>query len=236
MEPLNIDFLPAATREFWQRQFASDPKGLKKLVEDERANAQSLAGVWDKSFIEEIYSSLQEAISHGGTVAEWSKEADKILSRYTPEGVTVIVDPSGERGDEFSSWYGDLVFRMASANAYSAGRYAQMFSPDGADFAPFWIYSSLHDDRVREEHAALDSVVFRKDDPSARQFLPPWDFNCRCLASDLDQQQVDEGGYEVRRGADFAFDAPKGFTGDRVRQLVPPPVREIIASQEEAAP
>jgi SPP1 gp7 family putative phage head morphogenesis protein len=236
MEPLNIDFLPATVRDFWQRQFAADPKGLKKLIEDERAYAQSLSGVWDKNFIEEIYSSMQEAIANGqSNVSEWTKtKADAILSRYTAEGVSVLVDPSGTRADEFSSWYGDLVFRMASANAYSAGRYAQMFSPDGADVAPFWIYSSLHDDRVREEHAELDSVVFRKDDPSARQFLPPWDFNCRCLASDLDEEQIRSGGYEVRRGADFAFQAPPGFKSDRVRQLVPSPVREIIASQEES--
>lgn len=231
IDVLNIDFLSADVKAYWADQFAANPDELTKLVDLEQAKAQQLSGVWEKRFIEDLYASAQDAVQNGTTVSDWIKTADEILSRYTPDGVDVLVDPSGERGDQFSSWYGDLVFRMAASNAYSAGRYAQMFSPDGQNVAEFWIYSSLHDDRVREEHEALDAAVFRKDDPSARQFLPPWDFSCRCLASDLDQEQVDAGGYEVSRGADFGFDAPKGFSADRVRQLVPAPVRELMAEE-----
>lgn len=230
MRELDLDFLPDDVREFWKSLFAADPKKLAELEKEVRGRAKRLAGVWETEFIDELYASLQDAIAHGQTVSAWIKEADAILSRYTPEDVTVLVDPSGARGGEFSSWYGDLVFRMQASNAYGAARYAEMFSPQGIDISPYWIQSALKDDRTRPDHAFLDGKVFRKDDPTARGFLAPWDFNCRCLASDLDEADFQAGGYKLTRGDSIPFRPPGDFDVDRVRQLVPRALRDTIGA------
>lgn len=42
-------------------------------------------------------------------------------------------------------------------------------------------FTTQRDNRVRDEHAILDGLTFRIEDPILRTFWPPLDFNCRCF-------------------------------------------------------
>lgn len=54
-----------------------------------------------------------------------------------------------------------------------------------ADGNEYWLqYRTVGDDRVREEHAALDNVTLPPSDPFWNEYLPPNGWNCRC---DVDQ-------------------------------------------------
>lgn len=54
-----------------------------------------------------------------------------------------------------------------------------------ADGDEYWLqYRTTGDDRVREEHAALDGVTLPSSDPFWNSYLPPNGWNCRC---DVDQ-------------------------------------------------
>jgi|HubBroStandDraft_3_1064219.scaffolds.fasta_scaffold175356_3 hypothetical protein len=44
--------------------------------------------------------------------------------------------------------------------------------------AVYFEYITMHDDRVRPSHAALDGSIWRIDDPFAP--VPPCGYNCRC--------------------------------------------------------
>lgn len=56
---------------------------------------------------------------------------------------------------------------------------------------PYWQYRTAGDDRVREEHAALDGLILRHDDPLWDKIYPPNGWKCRCyvvpkMASEVD--------------------------------------------------
>lgn len=90
--------------------------------------------------------------------------------------------------------------------AYAAGRYTQMQEVG----ITHWRYSALRDSRTRPTHAALDGRIFEMSD---RRFYPPWEFQCRCVAEPMFDDELP--GATVDRSDDlvgqrFATDANTG--------------------------
>lgn len=170
----------------------------------------------------------------GQTFAQWLPHAQKILDGY---GGTVSIYKGGQT---WPPWYADLVFRNATQAALAGGRYAQMFSPEGIEEAPFVMYRALHDQRTRPTHAALDGMVFRKTDSVARRYMPPWEHNCRCFVRSMALDELEEGGYQLMDGAQISSlplkdggivgTPPPGWDRDQVEALVPGVMREPGAS------
>ena len=208
----------AATLKRWRDRTALTSSEFAALEDEFKAQATRLAGVWNTKFVEEIQSSLATAMGDGLTVKDWLKSAQKLLDGYGGD-VTVF------SGQEFSAWYADVVFRTNTQASMAAGRYAQMFRPSRIRAIPYVLYSAILDARTRPEHAALNGLVFRKDDPDARRILPPSSWNCRCMAIELDQVEVEEGGYSGTQGRSVDFEPEPGWSADRVSSLVPDVLR-----------
>lgn len=69
-------------------------------------------------------------------------------------------------------------YQQAFAASQMGTRWQEM--QQDIDVAPYWRYSAVLDDLVRDTHRALHDKVFRKDDPESARFFPPIGFNCRC--------------------------------------------------------
>lgn len=130
-----------------------------------------------------------------------------------------------------SAAYSARVVTAAAVTGRAIGDYAQQFSIAGMRAEPYWMYVTMRDDRVRPTHASLDGKVFSKMDAMARRYLPPWEWNCRCVARSLAQEDLDNMGLPVSSGSSIPFTrTAKGkaigfpqepWNTDRVRQLVP---------------
>lgn len=202
----------------WGKRKILSAADFAALSDELKGQAGRLAGIYHTSFTTAIYDSLGDAIREGKTLGDWLPHAQQLFDGFGAAG--------GERlysGQTWSPWYADLVFRNATQASYASGRYAEMFSPEWIEAAPFWMYDATADGRTRPEHRALDGKVFRKDDVAARVFLPPWGHNCRCTAIELSEDDVKDGGYEISKGTDILeqFKPPKGWDADRVASLVP---------------
>lgn len=188
-----------------------------------KAQGAALAGVWNESFVRDLYDSLEGALGDGLSAREWLPEASKLIKAYGGATNLGIYGPD-LTGDSLSSWYADLVFRQNTMNALAAGRYADMFFGPALDESPFWLFASAEDDRVDEECATLDGQVFRKDDGSANMYLPPIHFECRCQCIELDSAAVDAGGYQAVSGHSVVITLDDAFANDRL-DLVPDSMR-----------
>lgn len=72
---------------------------------------------------------------------------------------------------------------------------------------PYWQYRTAGDDKVREEHAALDGLILRHDDPLWDRIYPPNGWKCRCYvvpkmaaevnASEQSQHEIAERYFET---------------------------------------
>jgi len=74
----------------------------------------------------------------------------------------------------------EAIFRTQSQMAYSAGRWQADQDPAIQEILWGYTYSTVGDDRVREEHDALDGVTLPKDDSFWQRYWTPNGWNCRC--------------------------------------------------------
>ena len=72
--------------------------------------------------------------------------------------------------------------------SYQAGRYETQL--DNAEDRPYWQYVAVMDSSTRPEHAELNELVFRYDDPFWSSFYPPNGWNCRCRVRALSDYKV----------------------------------------------
>lgn len=59
---------------------------------------------------------------------------------------------------------------------------------------PYWEYKTVGDDKVREEHAALDGLVLLHSDPLWDKIYPPNGWNCRCYV--VPRMASEEEGFD----------------------------------------
>lgn len=58
------------------------------------------------------------------------------------------------------------------------------------DLLPYLQYETVGDGRVRPEHAALDNIIRKVDDPFWNTLYPPNGWNCRCIVLSLAEGEV----------------------------------------------
>jgi len=123
----------------------------------------------------------------------------------------IIKDPAVDTAEKFyqrakkvfpnyKRTWAQTEWEQAHATSQAAANYQGYM--DNIDIAPFWQYKTVKDNRVRPEHRALHNKVFRKDDKSAWQFLPPNGFKCRCDDIELIDWDGEVSNLEDAIGAD----------------------------------
>ena len=115
-------------------------------------------------------------------------------------------------------------YNLAVSTGQNASRYLDQLSE--AAIFPYLQYQTAGDDKVREEHAALDGRVFNINDPELAGIYPPNGFGCRCEMVQIDSDQAtsigitsgSEGkgllGEEWDRMQQYGFDRNPAQTGE----------------------
>ncbi len=82
--------------------------------------------------------------------------------------------------------------RTAMTSAYHAGLWDKV---QQAGIYRFLQYNTRRDDRVREEHQALEGKIYNIDDPVWQSIYPPNGWNCRCYTTPMTHDEMQETGY-----------------------------------------
>lgn len=155
-------------------------RSLQPMTEEEFAlmdlDVQQLAFVLSRvtklDALQWVVEKIAEAFEAGYTIEEFAAAVDQVLAdAVTDEHTARMVQLTAER-------------------QYGAGRWEQGTTPELVGKISGWDYHTMQDDRVRDEHAALDGRFFRSDDAAAFAVFPPWDFGCRCQARWRFKQEV----------------------------------------------
>jgi SPP1 gp7 family putative phage head morphogenesis protein len=96
--------------------------------------------------------------------------------------------------------YVTTVVRTNVSTSYNAGRYSAMADPAVKALRPFWKYVTAKDDRVRDDHAALEGNLYEADSAEGNAYYPPLGFNCRCQMVSQSARQASATGTPVERG------------------------------------
>jgi SPP1 gp7 family putative phage head morphogenesis protein len=123
----------------------------------------------------------------GEPVAVGHRAAMDLLPFQLVPAQTVL---RGDRDTQATRKRAETVLRTNGFQAYAAARYRQQKA--GADIFPYWKYVTMDDGRVRDRHAEFDGVILPADDPFWKDHYPPWDFNCRCIVIEMDEETARE--------------------------------------------
>jgi len=115
------------------------------------------------------------------------------------------------KGKMFNNVYLPTEYETALQSAIMAHKWDSLKSE-------YLEFSTVGDDRVRPEHAALDGLTYPKNHPIWNKMYPPLSWNCRCtvvpgIASKYKPESAEEKGRYVNRLVrNTAFDTNVGKT------------------------
>ncbi len=102
----------------------------------------------------------------------------------------IVVDSKGnaEKVQLGSMYRLKTIYSVNMQTAYQTGRYKTQI--DNVDNRPYWEYVAVMDSATRPEHAMLNGLVYRYDDPFWKSFYPPNGWRCRCRVNALSERNI----------------------------------------------
>lgn len=161
------------------------------IWQDSHKKAFTVAKAMNKHVLEDIRTSLEKSLEQGKTFEQFKKDLKPTLQKRGWWGEMIVVDKEGqaEKVQLGSNYRLKTIYRVNMQTAYQTGRYKTQI--DNADNRPYWEYVAVMDSSTRPEHAMLNGLVFRYDDPFWKAFYPPNGWNCRCRVNALSQYNLD---------------------------------------------
>lgn len=191
--------------EVLKKRLSISPDRIEELIKAEEAQAILMLGRTEAA----IQKSLQR------TMVNITKEG---LARK--EGVARLRDAFKRNGIvPANSFELEAVFRTQTNFAYSAGAWAAAQDPVVDEILWGYKYVTVGDDRVRDEHAALEGTTAPKDDAIWRSIWPPNGWACRCQILFIFKERkiekppssIEVDGRVVIPGPDKGFDSNPGL-------------------------
>lgn len=102
---------------------------------------------------------LNQLFRQSKSVDDFRAKAGQVLERYNRQ------------------WL-ETEYNTAHLSALAAAKHQELKTK--TELYPFWEYKTVGDGRVRAEHAELNGVILRHDDPLWNEIYPPNGYNCRC--------------------------------------------------------
>ncbi len=206
LEDEAINDAPGTVRLGAVRALAVDPNSFVNLPFQEAINfftARDLVSIEEFNAVRGRFRKGAFAARRisSGVVADTARRAvgGVVAGNVRPaQAAALIRDGSLSLGIQpESNHYLMNVVRTNTATNYNAGRLAAQQSDAVKALRPFWRYVTANDERVRDEHAALNGQVFEADSPEGLEYYPPLGYQCRCVMTTMSERQLDASGLTV---------------------------------------
>jgi len=151
------------------------PESFKKLKNQFSNISWSIQRIERFDALIVLRNSLLNAIDSGLSLSDWKDEIDSIFENY---GITPL-----------SPHHIETVFRTNLSSVYSQASFDAMTEDPNTEALQ---YIAVMDDRVRDEHAALNEFIARVDDPIWNTIKVPNGYNCRCSIIPLSEYYLNK--------------------------------------------
>lgn len=137
--------------------------------------AFTVANIMSADILQEVYSYVEKAMDEGIPFAQFKKDAvnDGLIERMQQAGWT------GNKKARLK-----IIYDTNISTARAKVNYQQQMLIK--DVEPYWIYHQIDRKTKNPEHAKLDKLKFRADDPIWQTIYPPSAFGCACWVESTD--------------------------------------------------
>ncbi|NBB51494.1 hypothetical protein GVN24_24725 [Rhizobium sp. CRIBSB] len=209
---------PEEAIRFFRSKGLAESFAWQDVWEEEHARAFTVAKAMERTVLEEIRAAVDTALSEGTTLETFRAELRPRLEALGWWGRREMTDPlTGETREVQLGSPRRLktIFDMNLRTAYAAGRWTRIEATKA--FAPYLVYVTVGDSRVRLEHRAWDGVCLPVDDPWWATHYPPCGWGCRCTTSQIDAETAAERGLKIgERPPRFP---PRPYTNPRTGEV-----------------
>jgi len=157
----------------------------------------TVAKVTRVDLLNDIFTSLNEAMQTGETFKDWQARIKPTLQKKGWYGHKEAIDPkTGEIKDIYiGSRRLRTIFNTNMRVAYSVARYEQM---QALTTATYWRYTSMLLPHTRDSHRAIHGTVLPKDDAFWNTNYPPNAWNCKCKVRAYSKAQLKKRGMSIQ--------------------------------------
>ncbi len=162
-----------------------------QLLPEFRSRAIAIAGIDNMNQVRQVRDAIAK-VPAGQTWADTKKTILPILQKNN-------VANASKRAD--------TLIQTNAFQAYATTRRREQLDPRMVKLFPYLRYRTMRDNRVRPTHRRLDGLTLPANDPFWETHYPPWEFNCRCMVTQVSQQDADKmakkGDYKLPQGDDL---------------------------------
>lgn len=174
--------------EFFRRKLNLTTTSWADVYGAEHDRAFVVAGANRDALVADFRKAIEKIISDGGTLADFRRDFDAIVSRHG-------WDYNGSR-----NWRSRIIYETNLRTSRAAGRYQRLQEAKGR--RPFWRWN--HSDAVehpRPLHLAWHGMVLHADDPWWQEHFPPCGWGCQCYITAHNERELRAMG---KKGPDQA--------------------------------
>ena len=186
-----------------------------ELLKQAHDKAFTVAKVTRMDLLNDIHSSLNEAIKTGKNFEAWKKSIIPTLEKKGWWGTQEITDPkTGEiKKITIGSSRLKTIYDTNMRVAYQKQRYEEMMK---LPLSTYWMYRSALLENTRDSHRKLHGSVFHSDHEFWQENYPPNDWNCKCTVTAHSKKDIEkrgltpiEGKIESIAGKDWNYNVGK---------------------------
>jgi len=172
-----------------------------EMWQDAHKKSFTVAKVMREDVLKDIRTALQKSLENGTTFQEFQKELKPTLQKKGWWREQIVVDTKGnaEKVQLGSMSRLKTIYSVNMQTAYQTGRYKTQI--DNVENRPYWEYVAVLDGRTRPEHAQLNGLIYRYDDPFWNAFYPPNGWRCRCRVNALSDYKLQKRKVPVSSSA-----------------------------------
>lgn len=168
------------------------------MYEEAHAKAFTVAKMTNADLLKDTQNLINKAIKEGWSKQKFKKNASELFIKNGWTGTKEVTNPKTGKTKKAELGTPRRIKKIFSCNmnsAYAVGRYKQQM--EDVDFAPYFQYQCILDNRTRPAHKAMHGKVFRYDDPIWQTMYPPNGWNCRCFVKSLAENELKKEGLRV---------------------------------------
>lgn len=193
---------PDEAIEYLMQKESTITTDWRELWEDAHARAFTISKMTDAQLLSDTQTLLTKSLKEGWSSTQTQTELTNLFKDKGWWGKKVIKD---ENGNEKEIQLGSphrvrTIYKQNIQSAYNAQRYIKQL--EDVDFAPYWEYVAILDERTRDSHRAMHGKVFRYDDEIWSSMYPPNGWGCRCMVKNLTEAEVNGKGLKIEKSGD----------------------------------
>lgn len=204
--------------EVLRRRLNLSEDDFRRIWTEAGAIADAATSTVPGAIVTDLVRAIAGILEQGGTLADFRRDYLRIVAA------------AGWSYKGNAGWHSQLLWRLHTGEAYSAGRWEQGQTVAARHPERQWFgrYVTVHDDRVRPNHAAWHGIVLPLGHGFWTTHWTPNGFNCRCHVQVISDRDLRDFGWVVTPDSDPrllippdpGWDHNPGVAGERLKQVL----------------